>query len=277
MMTEMTTFTFDALDPLDKIAAAYREYGVVVLKKCLPPDVVTTVTKYLTTQLDEISKYLTKFGFHQPLKDLGPAVTALLQSSSALDNEDRHLLMGHFGLAVRLSETLRRIPLAMKPLPVLYELLGSHELFVHMPVNARYILPNQSSSAVPTHQDIAYNEHMKKFCVLWTPFCEIEERCSGMAVYPGSHLLGAFNKPPAEKGGMEWLPKLDMGSMASVPLLPLSPGDVVVFSDTTAHESMPNTSDRIRLNAEVRFFGEARHSSKHYFDLQSGEIVKPQN
>jgi ectoine hydroxylase-related dioxygenase (phytanoyl-CoA dioxygenase family) len=274
-MATMDDFTFDISDASDKIVAAYKEHGVIVLKKCLSSSVFSEIANFFQLQLNEVQNILEKYGLNGPLNELGPSVSQLLNSSSAINDQDHHLLMGHFPLAVRLSDTLRDIPRAMKKSPILYRLLDSRELFVHMPINARYILPNQPLSAVPTHQDVAYNTHMKNFCVLWTPFCEIDQDCGGMAVYPGSHTLKNLNSSTQHANGMTWLPKLDVGDLSAIPLQPLSIGDVVIFSDTTVHESVPNTSERIRLNAEVRFFGKSQDSMKHYFDLQRNVIINP--
>lgn len=273
----MDDFTFGASELASRIGDAYRTHGVVVVKQCLPAAVVAAVQAYLTEQLDRVQELFAKFGLHKPLKECGPDVADLLRSGAVPQGEDQHLLLGHFPLDVRLSAALKTIPSAMRSRRFLNDILGSSELFVHMPINARYILPSQTSSAVPTHQDISYNAHMKDFCVLWTPFSEIDDRCSGMAVYPGSHRLGPLAPPQSPSDNTEpgWLPKIDIGAVQAVPLLPLSPGDVVVFSDTTVHESMPNRSARIRLNVEARFFGHRAHTKKHYFDLQSGEVVNP--
>jgi ectoine hydroxylase-related dioxygenase (phytanoyl-CoA dioxygenase family) len=94
-------------------------------------------------------------------------------------------------------------------------------------------------------------------------------------VYPGSHRLGPLAPSPSGNHELGWLQKIEVGAAHAVPLLPISPGDVVVFSDTTAHESMLNRSERIRLNVEVRFFGLRAHTTKHYLDLQSGDVVNP--
>jgi ectoine hydroxylase-related dioxygenase (phytanoyl-CoA dioxygenase family) len=271
----MDTFTFDKSASAADVAAAHAEHGVVVVRNCLPAATVATVQAYLTAELERVRTAFARLGITGPLEASGPQVTALLADGSNVANEDKHLLLGHFPLAVRLSETLRLIPSALGQLGFLQSMLGSRELFVHMPINARYILPRQTIAAVPTHQDVSYNTHMRGFCVAWVPFTEIDEDCSGMAVYPGSHRLGALAPPPTAQSSPGWLPKIEAQLGAPVPLLPLSPGDVAVFSELTVHESMANRSSRIRLNAEVRFFGDRAHTTKHYFDLQTGAVINP--
>jgi hypothetical protein len=43
----------------------------------------------------------------------------------------------------------------------------------------------------------------------------------------------------------------------------------------TMHESMPNSSDRMRLSCDFRFFGEQSHSTKHYLDIAANTVVAP--
>jgi hypothetical protein len=247
----------------------------VVVKSCIPAETVAAVQAYLTEQLDEVRTAFARLGIAGVLEASGPEVAAVLAPGTTLANEDRHLLLGHFPLAVRLSETLREIPLAMRSLAFLRAILKCRELFAHMPINARYILPSQTIAAVPTHQDVSYNTHMKGFCVAWVPFTDIDAECSGMAVYPGSQRLGPLAPSATSQASPGWLPKIETQLGDAVPLLPLSPGDAIVFSDLTVHESMANRSSRIRLNAEVRFFGDRTHTTKHYFDLQSGIVINP--
>ena len=58
-------------------------------------------------------------------------------------------------------------------------------------------------------------------------------------------------------------------------LAPLDPGDLVVMSKRTLHESMPNLSDRLRLSCDFRFFGEQSRSTKHYLDISADKVVAP--
>jgi len=38
---------------------------------------------------------------------------------------------------------------------------------------------------------------------------------------------------------------------------------------------MPNSSDRMRLSCDFRFFGEQSHSTKHYLDIATNTVVAP--
>ena len=58
-------------------------------------------------------------------------------------------------------------------------------------------------------------------------------------------------------------------------LAPLEPGDVVVMGKGRCTNSMPNSSDRMRLSCDFRFFGEQSHSTKHYLDIAANTVVAP--
>ena len=75
-----------------------------------------------------------------------------------------------------------------------------------------------------------------------------------------------------------WLAPIDSGSADGgqrVVLAPLEPGDVVIMGKRTMHESMANSSDRMRLCCDFRFFGEQSHSTKHYLDIAANTVVAP--
>ncbi|HZP76270.1 MAG TPA: phytanoyl-CoA dioxygenase family protein [Pseudolabrys sp.] len=270
-------FEFDVSTPSSDIAGAYATYGVVIVKNCLPQELVRPVQELLRVTLVDVENLARDLGIARPLAESGPAIAKLFNESMSLSKDQRHLLLGHFPLQVRLSEPLKQLPIALRRLAFVRELMGSQTLFAHLPINARYILPNQTYSAVPTHQDTSYNRHMKQFCIIWTPFCEIDAECCGMAVYPKTHVLGelapiAADRPATHEG---WIPPIDMGDAKAIPVEPLSPGDIIIFSDTLVHESVPNRSNRIRLNAEMRLFGSSQHTTKHCMDLQSGRVLEP--
>jgi ectoine hydroxylase-related dioxygenase (phytanoyl-CoA dioxygenase family) len=189
--------------------------------------------------------------------------------------EDRHVLLGHFPLPVRLGEALWQIPLKLAERPFLYDCLGATKLFVHMPPTARFVLPGNTTAAVPAHQDITYNKHLGPFCVVWAPLVEIDRACGGMAVYPRTQGRGELFAGNAVAPADGWMPAIDVGGLARVELEPLAPGDVVVMGNETVHESMPNRSARTRLSVDFRFFGDNSGSSKHYLDLAERRVVAP--
>jgi ectoine hydroxylase-related dioxygenase (phytanoyl-CoA dioxygenase family) len=192
-----------------------------------------------------------------------------------LPPEHRHILLGYFPLAVRLGEALWEIPLSLAEGGFLQKVLRSEHLYVHMPPTARFVLPGNAKAAVPAHQDVSYNKHLSAFCVVWVPLVAIDRRCGGMAAYPRTEALGEIFAGPAVAPSEGWLPGIDLAGRERIELQPLAPGDAVILASGTAHESLPNSSDGIRLSVDFRFFGDPAHTSKHYLDLARRVVVAP--
>jgi hypothetical protein len=272
----VAAFRASASGPVSQAAHIFRDEGLVAVAGALPQSVVRSVTDFLTAALNDISRLFAKYAIELRDPDAGTKVERLLDTDAAnVAAEDRHVLLGHFPLAVRLDETLWRIPLALADQAFLYEFLGAKRLFVHMPPTARFVLPGNVKAAVPAHQDVTYNKHLGPFCVVWVPLVEIDGSCGGMAVFPRTQGRGELYRGAMVAASDGWIPPIDTSELERVELQPLSPGDVAVMSNETVHESMPNRSSRIRLSVDFRFFGDNSSSSKHYLDLAERRVVAP--
>lgn len=258
--------------------AVFEREGILVAKNLLPAAVVQSVAGFLRDAVTEIDKTVRPYGFSLRDADAPERLTTLMEDPRATISEhDRHMFLGHFPLEVRLAEPLRAIPRFLNSHPLLFELLSTGRLYAHMPPTARYVLPRCSLARVPLHQDISYNRHLDEFCVVWVPLVPIDLACGGMAAYARTHHapeMVAEHKKAADG----WLAPIDSGSAAGgqrVVLAPLEPGDVVIMGKRTMHESMANSSDRMRLSCDFRFFGERSHSTKHYLDIAADTVVAP--
>src|SRR5262245_3505512 len=235
----------------------FRNEGVVALKQILPVAVCGPVRDYLLASLDELADLFAQYGISLRAPDAGQQVERLLEREpAAVLPEHRHVLLGHFPLPVRLGEALWAIPLHLSNNSIPHDLLKAQRLFVHMPPAARFVLPGNSKAAVPAHQDVSYNKHLGSFCVVWVPLVEIDERCGGMAVFPQTQGLGELFEGESVAATDGWIPPIKTAGFERVELRPLSPGDIVVMGNETVHESLPNTSDWIRVSIDFRFFGE---------------------
>src|SRR5829696_8100136 len=251
-MVDLKDLSVDTRQGVDRAKLVFDREGILVAKNLLPAEVVRTAADFLRDAVTEIDRTVRQYGFSLQDADAAERLTALMENPRAeISEHDRHMFLGHFPLDVRLAEPLRTIPRVLNGHRLLFELLSAQQLFAHMPPTARYVLPRCSLARVPLHQDISYNRHMGDFCVVWVPLVPIDLACGGMAAYG-------------------WLAPIDSGSADDaqrVVLAPLEPGDVVVMGKGTMHESMPNSSDRMRLSCDFRFFGEQSHSTKHYLDI----------
>ena len=264
----------DAQDPA-RVRQIFADEGLVIITQALPPSVCAPTVDYLAAALEQVSDLLAAYGIAPDAPDRGRQVERLLVSrGTEMPAADRHVLRGHFPLSVRLGEELWRIPLHLADHPFLYDILGAERLFMHMPPTARFVLPGNVEAAVPAHQDVSYNKHLGAFCVVWVPLVDIDGACGGMAAYPRSHGRGELLKG-ASAAADNWLPGIDTSQLQRVELQPLTPGDVVVMSNETVHESMPNRSGRTRLSIDFRFFGDNSRSSKHFLDLAQRRVVAP--
>lgn len=271
----MASFTIPANATPARARQIFAEEGVVVIKQALPAAVCRATHDYLADALNDTAGLFARHGIAADAPEAGAQVGRLLDEPAAVPAEDRHVLLGHFPLPVRLSEALWQIPLALAQQPLLYALLGATRLFVHMPPTARFVLPGNVKAAVPAHQDVTYNKHLGPFCVVWVPLVEIDRACGGMAVYPRTQGRGELFSGDAVAPADGWIPGVEVAGLERVELYPLTPGDVVVMGNETVHESMPNLSSRTRLSVDFRFFGDNSRSSKHYLDLAERRVVAP--
>jgi hypothetical protein len=271
----MAQFTIEASEGAARARAVFQDEGIIILKQVLPAAVCRAMRDFLAAAVDGMADLFARYGIAVDAPNCGKEVARLLAAPAAVPPAERHVLLGHFPLPVRLDEALWQIPLALAEQPFLYQLLGTKKLFVHMPPTARFVLPGNAKAAVPAHQDVSYNKHLGPFCVVWVPLVEIDRACGGMAVYPrtqGRGELFAGMKVAPTDG---WKPGIDVAGLTRVELYPLAPGDVVAMGNETVHESMPNRSQRTRLSIDFRFFGEASRSSKHYLDLSQRRVIAP--
>lgn len=276
MKSTSAAFRASASGPVAQAGRIFREEGLVCVSGALPQSVIRPVSDFLAAALDQISQLFAKYAIALHGPDAGTRVERLLDGGVAnVPPQDKHVLLGHFPLAVRLDETLWRIPFALADQAFLYEFLGAKSLFVHMPPAARFVLPGNVKAAVPAHQDITYNKHLGPFCVVWVPLVEIDRSCGGMAVFPRTQGRGELFHGETVAPSDGWIPPIDTSKLERVELQPLAPGDVVVMGNETVHESMPNRSQRIRLSVDFRFFGDNSRSSKHYLDLTQRRVVAP--
>lgn len=55
----------------------------------------------------------------------------------------------------------------------------------------------------------------------------------------------------------------------------MKPGDILLLNPNVLHASRPNTSERIRISIDFRFFGKNGNSSKHHLNLNTNELLEP--
>jgi len=229
-------------------ADRFRSQGYLVLRDVIDPAACSQVRAFLEEELAAVRR-----------GDFGP-------------DEESKILSGHFPLSTRLSPRLWDLPRDEGLQATLRAVLGSDELYMHMPPTARFIDPAHAPAAVPAHQDVSYNRHLPGFVTAWVPLTEIDAACGGVAVYEGTQ--GAAEILDDLSRDL-WLKPVAADAAARVECQPMSPGDVLLLNRWIIHESIPNRSDRTRISIDLRFFGAGPKSSKHYLDCQQWMVIAP--
>ncbi len=253
-------------EELLEIPAGFRENEYAVLKGFFPRALLRDYRAFLERALaEEVWPVFRRVGLDPQDPELPTRVAHLIEHDPQLTPINKQLLLGHFPLAVRLSDAINPIAQFMGASPLLKALLHTDALFMHMPPMARFVPPRYASAAVPPHQDISYNTHMGEFLVLWMPLVPIDHECGGLVMYRGGH----HNVHAIDSAAHGWLSPIDVAEFERHPLVGLELGDAVVFSPRVVHASAGNTSNRIRLSVDVRLFGAETRSSKHHMNLDT--------
>ena len=151
--------------------------------------------------------------------------------------------------------------------PTLVQLISAltdgREAKVASRFNCRCKLPGAPGAAFPWHQDHAFfrmqyllkKEKPKRLLAAWAPLVRVDGRNGGVELAPGSHHCG-YLKHQRSGGFMTVAPGAQPGSSPGAParfagVLPtLQPGDVMLFTDLTAHRSGMNMTRSARWSAD---------------------------
>ncbi|MGY0064947.1 phytanoyl-CoA dioxygenase family protein [Streptomyces sp. LZ34] len=103
----------------------------------------------------------------------------------------------------------------------------------------------------PAHQDYPYGQGALDTLTVWIPLDGSSRANGSLEIMAGSHRSGSREI----FGGTEYRCAATSVDAASAAWRggDLSPGDVLVFTSLTVHRARPNTSEKIRLSADVRF------------------------
>ena len=125
----------------------------------------------------------------------------------------------------------------------------------------RIVYPDPDAVAaqgIGAHQDgdpkLGYRA--SRFYTGWISLMEIDATVGGLAVAPGSHLLGLLQSAGTVASSTSKGPATGYGLDAAALSWATSdfvPGSTVIFHNRTAHRGLPNHSDRIRLSCDFRY------------------------
>lgn len=258
-----------AAHDMDALIDEFRQRHYVIVKGFYPVALIETYQKFLRKSLEnDVLPILKRLGLSLDTPELGRIVSERIEQDQALDAAEKHLLMGHFPLHVRLSDQIHPLAHHLGQSALLKQLLDSEHLYMHMPPMMRYVPPSYNAAAVPPHQDSSYNPHMSNFVTVWTPLVPIDLKCGGMIMYEDSH----HETLPVATEANGWLTPVATEKFKRTQLDGLGPGDAVILSPHIIHASAPNISDRIRYSMDLRVFGQSGRSTKHHMNLDTLEV-----
>lgn len=249
----------------------FFEEGFQVIPQLIPPKVIQETEDFLKKDVDATTHELLDF-FKLKKKDQLAAAIVNFSKTDAFKNTDQATklkLSGHFSLQTRLSPSLLNVAKMPSMLKLFESIFPNEKPRLHMPPTARFVLPGNLFAAVPPHQDVSYNTHVKDFFVLWVPFCDITDSKGGVSVFQGT------NQPvtlPPPKGNDFWLEGVDVGNAEKIHCK-MRAGDALLLNKWIVHASMPNLSDEARISTDFRFF--YGDSEKHFYDYEKEMIVAP--
>jgi hypothetical protein len=141
------------------------------------------------------------------------------------------------------------------------ELLGAlrsivgDEVYAHGIWNGRPRLPGDHAAQVLWHQDAHYYRRWQpgdgQLVSCWMPLVSVDAGSSCLEFVAGSHRGGLVERLRAPTGLFTVADEaIDAERVVTAEM---EPGDVVLFTDTTLHQSTRNDSDHIRWSLDIRF------------------------
>ena len=124
----------------------------------------------------------------------------------------------------------------------------------------RIVRPNEENDVGDVHADAWYWElgHGKipagyERLKIWMPIVS-EPGKNGLQMVPGSHLIDDWNFSPIERDGLTKPEFHGNAETIGLELLPLEPGDMVIFHDRMVHKGAVNRGTKCRVSVEMTLF-----------------------
>jgi hypothetical protein len=232
---------------------AYRDQGFVVLRGQLPAGVLAAVARAFATAVDRLARSWHAAGLVTDVAEGAPDHDARLDALRAQHDEP-------------VPQTWRKL-LVTPELHAVWgrpELLGpirslvGDEVWAHGIWNGRPRIPGEHRNQVLWHQDAHYYRGWDpadgRLVSAWMPLVPVDRPRSCLELVPGSHRWGRVERVRSDTG-LFTVPDAVLERAGAEPgvAADMAPGDVLLFADTTLHQSTRNVSDRTRWSLDVRF------------------------
>lgn len=261
--------------PFEPVIDRFDKEGWHLQTKLIDRTTVATVREYLEARILWLHSQF-EIWVGTPLTEQQPyswhqAKTEEYEANG-ISQDLSHYLHGEFDLETRMDSKITEILASNRCQEIVSNFLGTDRYFVHYPPMIRFKLPGAPASAVPVHQDFAYNGHLSRFMTIWMPFVDVDEEVGGLIVYEGSQASGMTAHGPS--GAWANKSETDLSSYTPHHVI-MDAGDALMFPPTLLHGSAPHHSKTTnRLSIDFRVFPEKEFTTRSYYDPKTNTITR---
>ena len=230
----------------------YERDGVILLEGVVPAEVIDELRTLFDATVDKLANQWHAEGF---VSD--PCLDHPFETRFAALREQLPARFPTSWRKILVSPTVYGLWQLPELLGPVRSLLGD-EVYAHGVWNGRPREPKNPIQKVLWHQDAHYYRDWDAadggLVSVWIPIVPVDEESACLEVALGSHRKGRFDRMRGDNrlftvadGDLDGYEKRAFR---------MQPGDALLFSDTTLHQSLDNVSDHVRWSIDIRF-GEA--------------------
>ena len=228
---------------------SYERDGVLLLHDVLPAPVIEELRSLFDATVDRLASQ-----WHAEGHITDPCADHPFDTRFAALREQLPAKFPTSWRKILVSPTVYRLWQLPELLGPIRSIVGD-EVYAHGVWNGRPREPKSPIQKVLWHQDAHYYRDWTpadgKLVSVWMPLVPVDEETACLEMALGSHAAGQL---PRTRGynrlftvADEHLDPYERKAMA------MQPGDALLFSDTTLHQSLDNRSPRVRWSIDIRF------------------------
>ncbi|WP_159079445.1 MULTISPECIES: phytanoyl-CoA dioxygenase family protein [unclassified Plantactinospora] len=237
----------------DEERSRLADDGYLVLRGVLPDDALQPVRDALAAVVDRMARQWRDEGLIEQLHEDAPFTTRWW-----LIRQQLPALRPVTWRRVLVSEAMYRLWRRPELTGRMRSWLGD-ELWAHDTWNGRPREPWAPVQKIGWHQDAYYLRGWEpadgNILTCWIPLVPVDARAGCLQILPGSHRHGVI-PPEFDEFRNKNVSVERLGHIEPV-TLPTVPGDVVIFTESTVHQALPNESEGVRWTVDVRFGAES--------------------
>jgi len=236
----------------------FEDDGLLIIRAILPPEAMQPLIDEMMQKVEMAVDEAVKLGLLDRNFEDAPFSTRLALAEHACSDHGR-LWQNYF----RDQKPRSHGMFALRSFPILLNIVESligPEILAHPQFNIRAKMPDQQSTVIPWHQDLAYlvSEEAGETLVvnLWIPLVRAHAEHGCMQLLRGSHCLGLLShnyqdQTPGHTGS-KGIAETDLPNCEIV-TAELDVGDVLVTTERLIHRGIPNRSDVVRWSVDTRY------------------------